>query len=172
MANLRRMKMKTDAVFTRPSRAEETPRQIALRSRGHSHGGLTRLVSPGDVGELIKPFVFLDYFDADPAAAPKFGFHPHSGIATLTVILAGQAFYKETTGREGVIETGGVEWMRASSGVWHTGGMFGTERIKGFQLWSRCRPSSNLPNPKANTLARPTSSLPVLRGLSQANTTV
>jgi len=84
--------MKTNAVFTRPNRAEETPRQIALRSRGHSHGGLTRLVSPGDIGERIKPFVFLDYFDADPAAAPKFGFHPHSGIATLTVILAGQAF--------------------------------------------------------------------------------
>jgi hypothetical protein len=28
-------------------------------------GPFTRLVSPGDIGELIKPFVFLDYFDAD-----------------------------------------------------------------------------------------------------------
>src|SRR5258708_39824101 len=102
------MKMKADAAFTRPNRAAEAARQIAWRSRGASHGGLTRLVSPGDIGEWIKPFVFLDYFDADPAPAPKFGFHPHSGIATLTVILAGQAFYKETTGREGVIETGGV----------------------------------------------------------------
>src|SRR5258708_14936492 len=99
--------MKTDAVFTRPIRAQETSRQIALRTRGHSHGLITRLVSPGDIGELIKPFVFLDYFHADPATAPKFGFHPHSGIATLTLILAGQAFYKDTTGRDGVIETGG-----------------------------------------------------------------
>jgi hypothetical protein len=71
--------MKTDAVFTRPMRAEETSRQIALRTRGHSHGRVTRLVSPGDIGERIRPFVFLDYFDADPATAPKFGFHPHSG---------------------------------------------------------------------------------------------
>src|ERR1700748_3629799 len=101
--------MKTDAAFTRPIRTEETFRQIALRTRGRSHGSLPRLVSPGDIGELIKPFVFLDYFDADPATAPKFGFHPHSGIATLTLILSGQAFYKETTGREGVIEAGGVE---------------------------------------------------------------
>src|ERR1700733_15458483 len=124
--------MKTDAVFTRARHAEETSRQIALRTRGHSHGRVTRLVSPGDIGERIKPFVFLDYFDADPATAPKFGFHPHSGIATLTVILTGQAFYKETTDREGVIETGGVEWMGASSGVWYPGGMFGKERIKGF----------------------------------------
>ena len=121
--------MKTDAVFTRSIRTEETFRKIALRTRGHSHGRVTRLVSPGDIGERIKPFVFLDYFDADPATAPKFGFHPHSGIATLTVILTGQASYKETTGREGVIETGGVEWLRASSGVWHTGGMIGKERI-------------------------------------------
>src|SRR6201991_3810697 len=122
--------MKTDAVFTRPIRAEEISRQIVLRTRGHSHGRVPRLVSPGDIGELIKPFVFLDYFDADSATAPKFGFHPHSGIATLTLILAGQASYKETTGREGIIETGGVEWMRASSGVWHSGGIFGNEPIK------------------------------------------
>src|ERR1700729_4652817 len=109
--------MTTNAVFTRPIDVEEISRKIALRTRGHSHGSLPRLISPGDIGELIKPFVFLDYFDADPAAAPKFGFHPHSGIATLTLILSGQASSKETTGREGIIETGGVEWIRAGSGV-------------------------------------------------------
>src|SRR3984957_14984323 len=144
--------MKPDAVFTRPIRAEEISRQIALRTRGHSHGRVTRLVSPGDVGELIKPFVFLDYFDADPATAPKFGFHPHSGIATLTLILSGQASYKETTDREGVIETGGVEWMRASSGVWHGGGMFGKERIKGFQLWVAMPPELELAEPQSQYL--------------------
>ena len=30
--------MKTNAVFTRPIRDEKTSRQIALRTRGHSHG--------------------------------------------------------------------------------------------------------------------------------------
>jgi redox-sensitive bicupin YhaK (pirin superfamily) len=144
--------MTTNAVFTRSNRAEKTSRQIALRTRGHSHGRVTRLVGPGDIGERIKPFVFLDYFETDPATAPKFGFHPHSGIATLTVILAGQAFYKETTGREGVIETGGVEWMRASSGVWHTGGMFGEERIKGFQLWVAMPPELELAEPHSQYL--------------------
>jgi redox-sensitive bicupin YhaK (pirin superfamily) len=144
--------MTTTAVFTRSNRAQKTSRQIALRTRGHSHGRVTRLVSPGDIGERIKPFVFLDYFEADPATAPKFGFHPHSGIATLTVILSGQANYKETTGREGVIETGGVEWMRASSGVWHTGGMFGEERIKGFQLWVAMPPELELAEPHSQYL--------------------
>src|SRR5580692_8123463 len=131
---------------------EGFPRSIVLRTRGHSHGPITRLVSPGDLGQMIKPFVFLDYFEADPANAPKFGFHPHSGIATLTLILSGQAFYKETTEREGVINTGGVEWMRASSGVWHTGGVFGNARIKGFQLWVALPPALELAEPESQYL--------------------
>jgi redox-sensitive bicupin YhaK (pirin superfamily) len=133
-------------------RIEGTARPIALRSRGRSHGAITRLVSPGDIGELIKPFVFLDYFETDPKNAPKFGFHPHSGIATLTLILSGQAFYKESNEREGIIETGGVEWMRASSGIWHTGGMSGNQRIKGFQLWVAMPPALELAEPASEYL--------------------
>jgi redox-sensitive bicupin YhaK (pirin superfamily) len=111
------------------------PRRIAHKTRGQAHSSIVRLVSPSDIGELIKPFVFLDYFEADPAQAPAFGFHPHSGIATLTLLLKGQLWYEETTGVKGVIAPGGIEWMRAGGGVWHTGGAVGTERIKGYQLW-------------------------------------
>src|SRR5258708_24212163 len=144
--------MKIDATPAPEPRSADSPRPIVLRSRGQSHGPITRLVSPGDVGQLIKPFVFLDYFDADPAHAPAFGYHPHSGIATLTLILSGQAFYKETTDRERVIETGGVEWMRASGGVWHTGGATGSERIKGFQLWVALAPELELAEPQSQYL--------------------
>ena len=110
-------------------------RAIVERTRGHSHGPITRLVSPSDVGELIKPFVFLDYYDIDPKRMPAIGFHPHSGIATLTLLLEGQISYEETSGTKGIIEPGGVEWMRAAGGVWHTGGAVGTARAKGYQLW-------------------------------------
>ena len=114
----------------------ETPaRRVAYRTRGHSHGPITRLVSPSDVGELIKPFVFLDYFDLDPKHMPAIGFHPHSGIATLTLLLEGRISYEETSGTKGIIEPGGVEWMRAAGGVWHTGGAVGTARARGYQLW-------------------------------------
>ena len=114
---------------------EARARRVAHRTRGHSHGPITRLVSPSDVGELIKPFVFLDYFDIDPKDMPPIGFHPHSGIATLTLLLEGQVSYEETSGTKGIIESGGVEWMRAAGGVWHTGGAVGTARAKGYQLW-------------------------------------
>lgn len=144
--------MLTHAASTRQRRTEEATRSIVLRTRGHSHGAITRLISPGDIGSLVKPFVFLDYFETAPENAPQFGHHPHSGIATLTLVLSGQTYYRETTDREGVIETGGVEWMRASSGVWHTGGMIGKDRIKGFQLWVALPPELELAEPESQYL--------------------
>jgi redox-sensitive bicupin YhaK (pirin superfamily) len=108
-------------------------RGIVLRTRGLRHGPITRLVSPSDIGELIKPFVFLDLFDIAASSAPNFGWHPHSGIATLTVLHEGAIEYEETTGAKGTLPAGGVEWMRAGRGVWHTGAA--SERAKGFQLW-------------------------------------
>jgi redox-sensitive bicupin YhaK (pirin superfamily) len=127
--------MTTSTRTSDTAEAAVRPRRIVHSTRGRSHGPVVRLVSPSDVGELIKPFVFLDYFETDPKHAPAFGFHPHSGIATLTVLLNGQVTYEETTGVKGIIEPGGIEWMRAGGGVWHTGSLVGTELVKGFQLW-------------------------------------
>jgi redox-sensitive bicupin YhaK (pirin superfamily) len=108
-------------------------REIVLQTRGLRHGAITRLVSPSDIGELIKPFVFLDLFDISAGSAPNFGWHPHSGIATLTVVQQGAIEYQDTTGAKGTLSAGGVEWMRAGGGVWHTGAAL--PKAKGFQLW-------------------------------------
>jgi redox-sensitive bicupin YhaK (pirin superfamily) len=111
-------------------------RTIAYRTRGSTHGPITRLVSPGDLGQVLKPFVFLDLFGLNSAAGKGgFGMHPHSGIATLTYLMEGEVSYEDTTGKSGVLPTGGVEWMRAGNGVWHTGGPAGDARVSGFQLW-------------------------------------
>src|SRR5438552_19148719 len=95
------------------AKAATQARRVTYRTRGHSHGPITRLVSPYDVGELIKPFVFLDYFEIDPKNIPVIGFNPRSGIATLTVVLEGQISYEETSGTKGIIDPGAAEWMRA-----------------------------------------------------------
>ena len=118
-------------------RIQNPVRELVHRTRGRTQGPITRLVSPSDLGQLIRPFVFLDLaaFDGRFALTPMgFGWHPHSGIATVTVILEGAVRYAETTGREGLLPTGGVEWMRASNGVWHTGAPE-EGRVKAFQLW-------------------------------------
>lgn len=109
-------------------------RAIALRTEGHSRGGITRLVSPGDIGEVIKPFIFLDLF-AMQGSSGNLGMHPHSGIATVTVVMSGAMEYHETTGNQGVLAKGGVEWMSAGGGVWHGGGPSGEQGVEGFQLW-------------------------------------
>jgi redox-sensitive bicupin YhaK (pirin superfamily) len=110
-------------------------RAIVHRTRGGTHGPITRLVSPSDLGELIKPFVFLDLFKIPAGGEPLFGWHPHSGIATLTLLHEGATSYEETTGQKGVLRAGGVEWMRAGRGVWHTGSSMGAKTTTGFQLW-------------------------------------
>jgi redox-sensitive bicupin YhaK (pirin superfamily) len=134
--------------------SEARARGVVHRTRGRSHGPITRLVSPSDVGELIKPFVFLDYFEIDPKHTPPIGFHPHSGIATLSLILEGQIAYEETSGAKGIIEPGGVEWMRAGGGVWHTGGAVGTASVKGYQLWVALPPEMENMESKGQYLGR------------------
>jgi redox-sensitive bicupin YhaK (pirin superfamily) len=109
-------------------------RDIVVRTKGRRHGPVTRLLSPGDIGELIKPFVFLDHFDFVPGA-PGFPMHPHSGIATISVLLSGQFAYEDSTGAEGVLGAGGVEWMQAGNGVWHNGTPIGTDTLAGYQVW-------------------------------------
>ena len=130
-------------------RIEEPTRKIVHRSRGATHGPITRLVSPSDLGALIKPFVFLDlavFEDGLDRAPMGIGWHPHSGIATVTVMLEGAVRYAETTGRQGVLPAGGVEWMRAGNGVWHTGAAE-PGRAKAFQLWVALPPElENGPN--------------------------
>jgi redox-sensitive bicupin YhaK (pirin superfamily) len=116
----------------------------ALRSRtrglvqvtsGHSQGPITRLMSPGDLGELVKPFVFLDYFETASFGGPRFADHPHSGIATHTTLLQGSVDYRDSTGKSGRLSPGSIEWMQAGGGVWHGGDLVAGEKIRGYQLW-------------------------------------
>ncbi|TIP30060.1 MAG: pirin family protein [Mesorhizobium sp.] len=87
-------------------------------------------MSPGDLGQALKPFVFLDIFDADRAmlqAVERSGgmpIHPHSGVATVTVITEGHARYDDPA-------------IGAGGGVWHGKEMTAGDvsRMQGFQLW-------------------------------------
>src|SRR4029077_9567843 len=110
-------------------------RRIAFRTSGRQHGPITRLVSPADIGEGIKPFVFLDHGQIEPTGGPLFGLHPHSGLATPTVVLSGGINYEDTTGKQGQVLTGGLEWMKAGHGVWHDGGAIPGAPMRFYQLW-------------------------------------
>ena len=109
-------------------------RAIAQRTRGRMHGPVTRLMSPSDFGEILKPFVFLDLFDHEGAPFDG-GLHPHSGIATLTYVTEGAVSYVDPDNVRGTLAAGGVEWMQAGRGMWHGGGLDRAGRTRGFQLW-------------------------------------
>ncbi|WAC48225.1 pirin family protein [Asticcacaulis sp. SL142] len=94
-------------------------------------------MSPGDYGKIVKPFVFLDLFSPEAHAVGDMPLHPHSGLATITVLTEGDLRFDDPVSGSGTLSYGGVEWMRAGNGVWHGKEMSpGTAaRIKGFQLW-------------------------------------
>jgi redox-sensitive bicupin YhaK (pirin superfamily) len=118
--------------------------RVAKRTRGQKHGPITRLMSPSDLGQLVKPFVFLDLIDNQGKSFTGFGLHPHSGIATVTYIAEGSVRYEDTNGATGLLPAGGIEWMRAGGGVWHGGGLGDPGRTRGFQLWIALRPELEL----------------------------
>jgi redox-sensitive bicupin YhaK (pirin superfamily) len=122
----------------------ERPRRIVHRTHGRRHGPITRLISPSDLGQSLKPFVFLDLFDSEGGSFSGFGLHPHSGIATLTYLLEGSVRYEDTTGATGILPQGGVEWFKTGHGAWHGGGAGEPGRSRGFQLWIALPPDHEL----------------------------
>jgi redox-sensitive bicupin YhaK (pirin superfamily) len=118
-------------------------RAIVQRTRGRAQGFATRLMSPSDFGEILKPFVFLDLFDHEGAPFTA-GLHPHSGIATLTYIAEGSVSYVDPDNVKGTVVKGGVEWMLAGRGMWHGGGLDKAGRTRGFQLWIALPPELEL----------------------------
>ena len=128
-----------------PARSTFPPlrRAIVRRTRGQTHGPVTRLMSPPDFGEILKPFVFLDLFDYE---GPPFNMplHPHSGIATLTYVAEGAVSYVDPDNVRGTLLAGGVEWMQAGRGMWHGGGLDRAGRTRGFQLWIALPPKLEL----------------------------
>jgi len=146
------------------TRAATALRKIVHRTSGVRHGPITRLISPGDLGERLKPFVFLDRISVTAGAAAQgggFGWHPHSGIATITVAFRGVGWYEDSTGKSGMLEARGVEWMRAGGGVWHTGGPSPVaapegesgrdgDGVAGFQLWLALPSSLELTEPESH----------------------
>lgn len=117
-------------------------RPIIYRTAGQRHGPITRLMSPGDLGQLLKPFVFLDYVDVPGGTGPNFGFHPHSGIATLTYPLSFDIEHETSSGQVDVVQRGGVEWVVAGSGIWHKAkALNGGASLQAFQMWFALPPT-------------------------------
>lgn len=86
----------------------------------------------------LDPFLLLDSIESDEAADYIGGFpeHPHRGFETVTYMVEGRMRHQDSMGGEGLLESGGAQWMTAGRGVVHSE-MPEQEvgRLHGFQLW-------------------------------------
>ena len=98
---------------------------------------LTRVLTQ-DLQRRLDPFLMLDAFGSDSADDYIAGFpdHPHRGFETVTYMLAGRMRHRDSAGNEGLLQSGGVQWMTAGRGVIHSELPEQTEGLMaGFQLW-------------------------------------
>ncbi|WP_317203839.1 pirin family protein [Janthinobacterium sp.] len=86
----------------------------------------------------LDPFLMLDAFASDKPNDYLAGFpeHPHRGFETVSYMIAGRMRHKDSAGHEGLLSSGGVQWMTAGSGVIHSEMPEQEEGVmEGFQLW-------------------------------------
>ncbi|MCW8194638.1 pirin family protein [Proteobacteria bacterium 005FR1] len=86
----------------------------------------------------LDPFLMLDEFRSDDPRDYIAGFptHPHRGFQTVTYMLAGRMRHRDSAGNEGLLSSGGVQWMNAGRGLVHSELPEQEEGLMhGFQLW-------------------------------------
>jgi redox-sensitive bicupin YhaK (pirin superfamily) len=91
-----------------------------------------------DLQHRLDPFLMLDNFHSDKPEDYLAGFpdHPHRGFETVTYMLAGRMRHRDNAGNEGLLQTGGVQWMTAGSGLVHSELPEQEDGLmSGFQLW-------------------------------------
>lgn len=122
-------------------------------------------VMPITALEAVDPFLLLDEIHSDDPEAYIAGFppHPHRGIETITYMLAGRMHHRDSTGGNGVIGAGDVQWMTAARGIIHSEMPEQMEGLMwGFQLW--------LNMPAAEKMATPSSYLELTSDMMPAIT--
>ena len=86
----------------------------------------------------FDPFLMLDEFGSENKDDYIAGFppHPHRGIETVTYMLAGDFEHKDSTGGQGRMTAGDVQWMKTGSGIIHSEmPAMKQGKLHGFQLW-------------------------------------
>ncbi|WP_027859646.1 pirin family protein [Marinobacterium jannaschii] len=112
-------------------------RSITEIRNGRQHGPVTSFVSQHNVAQL-NPFVLWDHFQAEGLEGTTgFGFHGHSGVATISYPVVGDIIHEDTDGNQGKLEAGGVQLMASGAGVLHKETVYPHQGdTDAFQLWT------------------------------------
>ena len=117
---------------------------MVIQERNRDIGGFTvgRLL-PYRKKRMVGPFIYIDHMgpaSLSPGEPFDIGQHPHIGLSTLTYLLEGEIWHKDSLGSSQVITPGDVNWMTAGKGVVHTEvtpeHLIGKAyTIHGYQIW-------------------------------------
>jgi quercetin 2,3-dioxygenase len=114
--------------------------EVAVRGVPTSDGAgvkLTRVLGQPRL-QRLDPFLMLDEFRSDEPQDYLAGFpdHPHRGFETITYMVAGAFRHRDNQGHEGLLRSGGAQWMTAGRGIVHSEMPEQVEGlVHGFQLW-------------------------------------
>jgi quercetin 2,3-dioxygenase len=108
-------------------------------------------------GNRFDPFLLLDYagpHEFAPGTSKRgVGEHPHRGFETVTIVYQGELEHRDSSGSQGTIGPGDVQWMTAASGVVHE--EFHSERftreggtLEMVQLWVNLPASEKMSPPR------------------------
>lgn len=126
-----------------------TDKDLSRHARGILHqvpgvdlmegaGVRVRRYIAGPYLQQLDPFLLLDEFKVTDPGDYVAGFppHPHRGFETVTMMVRGRSRHRDSTGAEGLLEPGDVQWMTAGRGVVHSEMPEpGPDGIWGYQLW-------------------------------------
>jgi redox-sensitive bicupin YhaK (pirin superfamily) len=112
-------------------------RSIIETRNGHQHGPITSFINQKNVQQL-NPFVLWDHFQTEGLTGTTgFGFHGHSGVATISYPAIGDIVHEDTDGNKGKLEAGGVQLMASGAGVLHKETVYPNQGVTdAFQLWT------------------------------------
>ena len=112
-------------------------RSITEIREGNLSGPITSYVKQANVASL-NPFVLWDHYHVEQVSGTTgFGFHGHSGVATISVPITGSISHEDTGGHSGILMPDGIQVMSSGSGVLHKETVHpdnGT--AEAFQLWT------------------------------------
>jgi hypothetical protein len=93
------------------------------------------LPQPGADPEQMDPWLMLDDVDLPASDEPAFPRHPHRGQEIVTLILGGASSHKDSRGNQVVVKAGGLQRIRAGSGIWHSEDTVPGQGLRALQMW-------------------------------------
>jgi len=112
-------------------------------------------------GNQFDPFLLLDYAGPHEFAPANHkrgvDVHPHKGFETVTILYQGELEHRDSSGSNGKLGPGDVQWMTAGNGIVHEEyhGTEFTERggtLEMVQMWVNLKSSDKTTSPRYQEL--------------------